>query len=332
MISVQQCQQAFFQQKNEIHQGIELYNIFQHLGSGNYGDVFLIQHIQSQKYYAIKILDYNKLLKENILKYAISERNIMQKCDSPFIVKLHHSFQSENHLIMVMDYCPGGDLYSFLQKKQRFDEELAIKYLCEVLLALEELHFQDVIYRDMKPENIVRSDDGHIKLIDFGLSKENIGQGQSKTFVGSAVYMAPEIIGKKGHNKAVDWYQFGILAYELMVGQPPFNQLNRQELYYYIQNKEVKFPSYLSENAKNLISALLHKNPEERLGKGGSQEVKQHPFFKQINWFDIKQKIFQLPKPDLPKIVNQKIDLKQKVSKLKQENQLQDWYYYNNEM
>ncbi|EGR34865.1 protein kinase domain protein [Ichthyophthirius multifiliis] len=274
--------------------GIELYNILSHIGQGSYGNIYLIQNKKTQKKYAMKILNKEKILTNNLIQYAISEKSIMQKCNSSFIVKLYHAFQTQNFLIFVMDYCAGGNLYNYLQLNKRFDEDIALKYLSEITLAIEELHYNNILYRDLKPENIVLCQDGHIKLIDFGLSKEDQGTGVSSTFCGSGVYLAPEIINKKGHNKSVDWYQLGILAYELLVGQPPFNQIDRKQLYYNIQNKKAEFPLFLSQKAKSLISQLINKNPEERLGSGknDSEEIKNHEFFQTINWFDVKQKFF----------------------------------------
>ncbi|KAL4444736.1 hypothetical protein ABPG74_015944 [Tetrahymena malaccensis] len=330
-LQTQQIFQPSMQPSNQSQQyGIEIYSVYAHLGSGNYGDVYLVEHNKNKKKYAMKLLDKEKLIQKNMMKYAIAERNVMQKCNSPFIVKMYHSFQTDTHLVITMDYCPGGDLYTYLLQKKRFEEELAVKYLSEILLAVEELHYHDVIYRDMKPENIVLGSDGHVKLIDFGLSRENMGEGVAQSFCGSAVYLAPEIISKKGHNKSVDWYQFGVLAYELMVGQPPFNQLNRKELYFNIQNKKVEYPPYLSSKAKSLISALLNKNPEERLGSGraDAQQIKDHPFFDQINWFDVKQKIFDMPKPPAPNPIKDfKVDIKLNKNNLSTNQLIQGWYY-----
>ncbi|EGR33658.1 protein kinase domain protein [Ichthyophthirius multifiliis] len=318
---------------NQKQIGIELYNIISNIGQGSYGNIYLVQHKNNKKYYAMKVLNKEQLINKNMVKYAITEKNVMRKCNSPFVVKIYHAFQTDKYLIIIIDYCPGGDLYQYLMEQKRFDEQLSLKYLCEVLIAVEELHCNNIIYRDMKPENIVLSTDGHIKLIDFGLSKECNGIGVASTFCGSAVYLAPEVISKKGHNKSVDWYQFGILAYELMVGHPPFNQMERKQLYYNIQNSKVEFPDFLSENAKLLIQQLLNKNPDERLGAGknDAQEIKNHIFFKNVNWFDVQQKFFELPKPQCKQMFENKIEIDLNQNTLKQNNFIANWYYLNEE-
>ncbi|EGR33260.1 protein kinase domain protein [Ichthyophthirius multifiliis] len=322
------------------YKGINIYNVIKKIGNGSFGDVYLVQNIKNQKYYAMKTLEIEKLTQNDNLKYAFSERSIIKKCNSPFIIKLYHSFETERHLIMILDYCPGGDLYSLLQIKYRFQEDLARKYLSEVLLAIEELHVQDIMYRDMKPENIVICSDGHTKLIDFGLSKENIGKTTSQSFCGSGAYLAPEIIGEKGHNKSVDWYQFGILAYELIVGQPPFNYMDKQTLYFYIQNKQVEFPHFVSDNAQDLIRnvffinyfhyflfKLLHKQPELRLGgTGGALQIKKHQFFEGIIWENVNKKQLDMHIPNFENINNEKIDVSFKIKELT-EQMFPNWYF-----
>lgn len=201
----------------------------------------------------------------------------------PFIVSLNSAFQTRTKLFLILDFCPGGDLGRILQKEGRFTESRARNYLCEVLLALEDLHKRDIIYRDLKPDNVVLDDHGHALLTDFGLSKEGVFEGNkgAKSFCGSVAYLAPEMLRKAGHGKSVDWYLLGVLLYEMIVGQPPYFSDSKSELFNNIQRGVLKLPVSMSPEAKNLIVHLLNRNPSRRLGAGseGSSEIKRHPFF-----------------------------------------------------
>ena len=159
----------------------------------------------------------------------MTERNVLGISNHPFIVKLHYAFQTPEKLFLILDYCPGGDLGEHLQREKRFSEEKARFYLAEVLLALEDLHKRDIIFRDLKPDNIVIDAEGHAKLTDFGLSKEGVlnpSEG-ARSFCGSVAYLAPEMLRRTGHGKAVDWYLLGVVFYEMLVGVPPYYANNR---------------------------------------------------------------------------------------------------------
>lgn len=193
------------------------------IGKGSFGEVYLVQNSNNLKYYALKVLLKSKLIDQNLLEYAITERNVLSISDHPFIVKLHYAFQTKDRLFLVLDYCPGGDLSKHLARQGRFKEEHAKFYIREMILALEDLHSRDIIYRDLKPDNIVLDKDGHAMLTDFGLSKRNVrDEDSTKSFCGSIAYLAPEMIDKKGHGKCLDWYQLGVLFFEMLVGIPPF--------------------------------------------------------------------------------------------------------------
>jgi serine/threonine protein kinase len=232
------------------------------LGKGSFGQVFLVRHKASGAEYALKLLNKDRVFGKiyadsNLVRYAFTERNILSSIHHPFIVKLNFAFQTAEKLALVMDFCGGGDLGSQLAKERKFSEERARFYICEIILALEELHKHGIIFRDLKPENVVLDDQGHAHLTDFGLSKEGMYEGQqTKSFCGSIAYLAPEMIRRKGHDKSVDWYLMGVLTYEMLTGAPPYYSANREQLFYNIQRGKLHMPRYVSETAKNLIQRV----------------------------------------------------------------------------
>ena len=193
------------------------------LGKGSFGEVYLVEKINTKKLYAMKVVSKTTIMSQNLIKYVISERKVLSNADHPFIVKLHYAFQTSAKLFLVLDYCPGGDLAIQLRKEKKFTEERAKIYIMEILLALEYLHNKGIIFRDLKPDNVVIDKNGHALLTDFGLSKEGVYDNfGAKSFCGSFAYLAPEMIKKTGHGKPVDWYLLGVLLYEMLVGIPPY--------------------------------------------------------------------------------------------------------------
>ena len=178
----------------------------------------------------MKILSKNRIKSQNLLKYAMAERNVLSLTNHPFIVKLNFAFQTTNKLFLILDYCPNGDLARQLFNEKRFTEERAKFYICEVALALQDLHKRDIIFRDLKPDTVVLDEAGHAKLTDFGLSKAGVYEANcAKSFCGSIAYLAPEMINRTGHGKAVDWYLLGVLFYEMLVGIPPYFTDRKEE-------------------------------------------------------------------------------------------------------
>jgi serine/threonine protein kinase len=176
----------------------------------------------------MKVLNKDKIMAQNLVKYAMTERNVLSITNHPFIVKLNYAFQSLDRLFLILEYCAGGDLAQHLQKEKRFDEDRAKIYLCEIILALEDLHKRDIIFRDLKPDNVVLDSEGHALLTDFGLSKEGVLDNKgAKSFCGSIAYLAPEMLKRTGHGKSVDWYLLGVLFYEMLVGIPPYFANNK---------------------------------------------------------------------------------------------------------
>ena len=179
--------------------------------------------MDTKKLYAMKVLSKSKIKAQNLIKYALTERNVLSILHHPFVVHLNFAFQTFDKLFLILDYCPGGDLSQYLEIEKQFDETKAKFYICEILLAIEALHERDIIFRDLKPDNVVLDEDGHALLTDFGLSREGVYDGdEAKSFCGSYAYLAPEMIRKRGHGKAVDWYLLGVVFYELVTGMPPY--------------------------------------------------------------------------------------------------------------
>ena len=228
----------------------------------------------------------------------------------------------------------SGDLGKIIKLKKKIPEELARLYLAEILLALEDVHSHNVVFRDLKPENVVIDKDGHARLTDFGLSKEGItDETLTNTFCGSRVYLAPEIVNKTGHNKSVDWYLFGLMAYEMIVGIPAYYSSDREEYLKNVKGGLLKIPRSLSNEGKDLVICLLKRDPTKRLGSGpeGSENIKKHPWFKSIDWDFAMKRGLDLPKPVLKPIVPSKIDPELFAETGKKYKKVQNWTIMNEE-
>lgn len=191
-----------------------------------------------------------------------------------------------------MDFCPGGELFFHLHNLGRLTEDQALFYFAEILLALEHLHSRGILYRDLKPENVLLDLDGHIRLTDFGLSKENISpSGRTHSFCGSPEYMSPEMLREEGHGRAVDYYSLGALLYEMLTGLPPFYDRNREKMYAAILHDQLKLPNYVSRAGRSLLAELLEKDPRRRLGAiGGFEEIKRHIWLAKVDWDRVLKK------------------------------------------
>jgi len=282
------------------------------LGRGDVGKVYLVRHNKTEKLFAMKVLDKREMIKRNKVKRALTEREILATANHPFIVTLYYSFQTKNKLYLIMDYCAGGEFFRVLQRQpgKRLTESQVRFYGAEVLLALEYLHMMGFIYRDLKPENLLLNEIGHVMLTDFDLSKQaatpvnpkvvtQLFTGKMKldtrptlvtnSFVGTEEYIAPEVIEGFGHTSSVDWWTFGILLYEMLYGFTPFRGRTRDDTFSHILHSgSPKFPDEppASKEIKNLIKRLLDKDPRKRLGsEHGAADIKEHPFFKgKVNW------------------------------------------------
>jgi len=251
------------------------------LGKGSVGTVLLVRKEWDMELFAMKIMKKRDLQRDQLYENVVLERHILQTNKHPFIVHLKHAFQDQTKLYFVMEYLPGGDLFSLIRKKKCFTSNQTRFYAGEVLLALDYLHTEmNIIYRDLKPENILISAEGHLKLSDFGLSKQG---EKAYTFAGTPEYLAPEIFLAKGYTRAVDYWSLGILIYEMLVGKPPFTSENRNisQIEKLILINKPLYPSSLEKDAVDLIHRLLESNPRKRLQ---FEEIKNHEFFKGIDW------------------------------------------------
>eukprot|EP00164_Ancoracysta_twista_P004274 GFYU01005758.1.p1 GENE.GFYU01005758.1~~GFYU01005758.1.p1 ORF type:complete len:466 (-),score=161.18 GFYU01005758.1:888-2285(-) len=271
---------------------VEDFDIMAVVGRGSFGKVMQVKHKATGGIYAMKVLRKDAMVRGNQIKNAISERNILQKIIHPFLVGLKFAFQTGDKLYMVLDYVNGGELFFHLQNEGKFDEDRVRLYSAEILLALEHLHDMNIVYRDLKPENILMTHDGHLKLTDFGLAKEVVSTNdKTSTFCGSPEYLAPELLRGEDHGKAVDWWTFGTIVYEMLAGLPPFYSKNHNQMFEMILNKELEFPEYMSSTAKDLLGKLLERNPTTRLGTAtDATEIKAHPFFDSIDF----EKVYNL--------------------------------------
>ncbi|XP_022110328.1 ribosomal protein S6 kinase alpha-5-like isoform X1 [Acanthaster planci] len=295
--------------------GRKSFELLKVLGTGAYGKVFLVRKHSGNdagRLFAMKVLKKATIVqKAKTAEHTMTERQVLEavrRC--PFLVTLHYAFQTDSKLHLILDYVSGGELFTHLYQRERFLESEVRIYIGEIVLALEHLHKLGIIYRDIKLENILLDQDGHIVLTDFGLSKEFLPNTDSRaySFCGTIEYMAPEVVqgGTTGHNKAVDWWSLGVLTYELLTGASPFTvegEKNTQsEISKRILNSYPGMPSSFSPTMKDFINRLLVKNPKKRLGSGpnGVQEIKQHPLFKNLNWEDLAAK--KVPPPFRPHI------------------------------
>ena len=283
--------------------GIDSFYTVSVIGKGSYAKVLLVRKKDNEQYYAMKVLKKQYVEKKKQHEHVKVERRVLiATSDSPFVVKLHFAFQNDKNLYFVLDYCYGGELFNLLQKRKRLSEEETRFYTAQLVLAIEHLHKHDIVYRDLKPENVLLCRDGYIKITDFGLSHISALNIEAKTFCGTPEYLAPEILERHGYGKPVDWWALGAIIYEMLVGIPPFYTQSKLDLFERIRNEEPSYPKFLSEGTKKLLRLLLHKNPAMRLGSAhGASEIKQHPWFSLIDWDEIaakETKPFFVPQDD----------------------------------
>lgn len=273
------------------------------LGTGTFARVWLTKLNRKNgddrnKVFALKILRKVDVIRLKQVEHVRNERNVLAAvAGHPFITTMIASFQDTESLYMLLDYCPGGEVFSYLRRARRFNESTSQFYAAEIVLILEYLHEKEgVAYRDLKPENILIDAEGHLKLVDFGFAKK-IDNRETYTLCGTPEYLAPEVIRNTGHGTAVDWWAFGILIYEFLVGQPPFWDQNPMKIYEQIVEGKVRYPSAMSKDARDIIAGLCTVDVTKRLGnvKGGSQTVKDHAWFKDINFDDLYHRKMQGP-------------------------------------
>ncbi|KAF7261268.1 hypothetical protein EG68_01182 [Paragonimus skrjabini miyazakii] len=265
------------------------------LGTGSFGRVMLVKHKTNRKYYAMKILEKQKVVKLKQVEHTLNEKNILQAINFPFLVSMEYSFKDNTNLYMVLDFVSGGEMFSYLRRVGKFSEDDARLYASQVVLAFEYLHAFDLVYRDLKPENLLIDSTGYLKVTDFGFAKRI--KGRTWTLCGTPEYLAPEIILSKGYNKAVDWWALGILIYEMACGYPPFFADQPIQIYEKIVAGKVRFPAHVSSELKNLLKQLLQTDLTKRFGnlKNGVNDIKCHKWFRPINWLAVYRKELEAP-------------------------------------
>ena len=275
---------------------LDNFDIISMIGKGYYGKVLLASKKDTQELFAIKVVRKSYLAECGKMQTIMMERNILFKANSPFIVKIKFAFQSSSKFYIGMEYVPGGELFHLLEKEDTFTIRDTRFYIAEIALALDYLHSIGVVYRDLKLENVLIGNDGHIKLCDFGLSKDISPDCRTSTFCGTTEYLAPEIVLGKEYDYKIDWWALGILTYELLFGETPFyNQTNKGIMDCIVQS-EPPFNESAPKPIVDFIKKLLTKDPKKR---PGLKELKDHPFWNGINWEDAMNK--KLTPPFVPK-------------------------------
>ncbi|XP_018043768.1 PREDICTED: microtubule-associated serine/threonine-protein kinase 3 isoform X2 [Atta colombica] len=280
------------------------YEVLKLISNGAYGAVYLVKEKTTRQRFAMKKINKNNLMLRNQVEQVFAERDIMSFTDNPFVVSMYCSFETKKHLCLVMEYVEGGDCANLLKNIGPLPPDMARFYFAETVLAVEYLHSYGIVHRDLKPDNLLITALGHIKLTDFGLSKmglmslaTNLYEGyidrdtrqfSDKQVFGTPEYIAPEVILRQGYGKPVDWWSMGIILYEFLIGCVPFFGETPEELFAHTVNDDIEWPDeddwLVQPEAKDIITALLHQSPRDRLGTGGSHEVKEHPYFYGVNW------------------------------------------------
>ncbi|XP_076690113.1 protein kinase C epsilon type isoform X1 [Callospermophilus lateralis] len=281
--------------------GLDEFNFIKVLGKGSFGKVMLAELKGKDEVYAVKVLKKDVILQDDDVDCTMTEKRILALARKhPYLTQLYCCFQTKDRLFFVMEYVNGGDLMFQIQRSRKFDEPRSRFYAAEVTSALMFLHQHGVIYRDLKLDNILLDAEGHCKLADFGMCKEGILNGvTTTTFCGTPDYIAPEILQELEYGPSVDWWALGVLMYEMMAGQPPFEADNEDDLFESILHDDVLYPVWLSKEAVSILKAFMTKNPHKRLGcvaaQNGEDAIKQHPFFKEIDWVLLEQKKIKPP-------------------------------------
>uniref|UniRef100_A0A8C1V0H5 Protein kinase C n=1 Tax=Cyprinus carpio TaxID=7962 RepID=A0A8C1V0H5_CYPCA len=270
------------------------------LGKGSFGKVMLAELKGRGEYFAIKALKKDVVLMDDDVECTMVEKRVLALAwENPFLTHLYCTFQSKEHLFFVMEYLNGGDLMFHIQDKGRFDLYRATFYAAEIICGLQYLHSKGIIYRDLKLDNVMLDIYGHIKIADFGMCKENmLGENRATTFCGTPDYIAPEILLGQKYSFSVDWWSFGVLLYEMLIGQSPFQGDDEDELFESIRMDVPHYPRWITKEAKDLLEKLFERDPTRRLGVVGN--IRGHAFFKTINWPALEKR--EVSPPFKPKV------------------------------
>uniref|UniRef100_A0A8V5H5E3 protein kinase C n=1 Tax=Melopsittacus undulatus TaxID=13146 RepID=A0A8V5H5E3_MELUD len=270
------------------------------LGKGSFGKVLLAELKGKNEFFAIKALKKDVVLIDDDVECTMVEKRVLALAwENPFLTHLYCTFQTKDHLFFVMEFLNGGDLMFHIQDKGRFDLYRATFYGSEILCGLQFLHSKGIIYRDLKLDNVMLDKEGHIKIADFGMCKENVfGEHKASTFCGTPDYIAPEILQGLRYTFSVDWWSFGVLLYEMLIGQSPFHGDDEDELFESIRVDTPHYPRWITKESKDLLEKLFERDPTRRLGVTGN--IRDHPFFKTINWAALEKR--EVDPPFRPKV------------------------------
>lgn len=288
------------------------------IGRGSYAKVLMVELKKTKRLYAMKVIKKELVTDDEDIDWVQTEKHVFETASNhPFLVGLHSCFQTPSRLFFVIEFVRGGDLMFHMQRQRRLPEEHARFYSAEICLALNFLHTRGIIYRDLKLDNVLLDHEGHIKLTDYGMCKENIRHGETtSTFCGTPNYIAPEILRGEDYSFSVDWWALGVLLYEMLAGRSPFDVVGASEnpdqntedyLFQVILEKTIRIPRSLSVRAASILKGFLNKNPVDRLGcnlDAGFTEIMTHQFFRSIEWELLEQK--QIPPPYRPRLDGEK--------------------------
>ncbi|XP_035003573.2 protein kinase C theta type [Hippoglossus stenolepis] len=269
---------------------VEDFVLHKMLGKGSFGKVFLAELKKSGQFFAVKALKKDVVLMDDDVECTMVERRVLSLAwENPFLTHLYCTFQTKENLFFVMEYLNGGDLMFHIQSVRKFDQHRATFYAAEIICGLQFLHSKGIIYRDLKLDNVLLDSEGHIKIADFGMCKENMQDDlRTSTFCGTPDYIAPEILLGQKYNSAVDWWSFGVLLYEMLIGHSPFHGRDEEELFQSIRTDNPVYPCCLPKDAKDILVKLFVREPEERLGVKGN--IRQHAFFQSTDWNTLEQR------------------------------------------
>ncbi|XP_075714841.1 serine/threonine-protein kinase N1-like isoform X1 [Rhinoderma darwinii] len=287
------------------HLSLENFRLLAVLGRGHFGKVLLSEYKETEELFAIKALKKGDIIARDEVESLMCEKRVfaaVSGASHPFLLSLLGCFQTPEHVCFVMDFMAGGDLMTHIHTEV-FSQQRAMFYAACVLLGLQFLHSKDIVYRDLKLDNLLLDSEGYVKLADYGLCKEGMGPSdRTSTFCGTPEFLAPEVLTDASYTRAVDWWGFGVLIYEMMVGESPFPGDEEEEVFDSIVNDEVRYPRFLSAEAIAIMRRLLRRNPERRLGSGerDAEDVKKQPFFKELNFEALLAR--RLPPPFTPSV------------------------------